>query len=428
MNFRTIRIKPLLFLDLSLICYLCCNAVRLVIYRLTGFAEFSYTITYFFIYAFLLLYLIRSKRWFTWTSMVITSFLLLFLALTCFLHPEYLSLFFGHSSEWQTDRIVTQQVFAFSSGFTILPIICLYNNADDFMKTMTIASFINAAYIIMLYLTGNFSFMQSTITSNDIYSGSMGYSSLIPLFIMLYIVINSRNLIYRIISGIVAIIMLSYVLLSGVRGCLLCIIIFIYLFLMFGIDYKYKKTAKIVITIAVAFLSFLCLKSSLLIQVGNLLSKMGISSRSINALINGVILDDNGRDHIKNMAYVLISDGGPFGSGFCSSRYYYSGSYPHNIFLELWIDMGYVGGTALLILLLLGIISFFKNVHDFKWRYAFIGLFACAFGKLFVSASLWSETFFWETIAIGIAGFQCCCTEQNKRKNMVIPILYKRIQ
>lgn len=419
MNFRIIRIKPVFFLDLSLICYICCNAVRLVFYRLTGFTEFSYTITYFFIYVFLLLYLIRSKKWFTRTSMIITILLLLFLVVTCFLHSEYLSLFFGQSSEWQTDRIITQQVFAFSSGFTILPIICLYNDADDFMKTMTIASSINAAYIIMLYLTGNFSFMQSTITSNDIYSGSMGYSSLIPLCIMFYIVINSKKLIYKIISGIVAIIMLSYVLLSGVRGCLLCIIIFIYLFLMLGIDYKFKKIAKTGITLAVVFSSYLCLKTSLLIQIGKLLSKMGISSRSINALINGVILDDNGRDKIKDMAYVLISEGGPFGLGFCSSRYYYSGSYPHNIFLELWIDMGYVGGTALLIMLLLGVISFFKNVRDFKWRYAFIVFFSCAFGKLLVSASLWSETLFWETIAVGIAGFQCCRMGQNERKKYV---------
>lgn len=418
------KITPQMFLNLSLICYMCCNVVRLVIYRFTHFVDFSYTITYFFIYGFLLIYLYRSKRWFTKATMLIIVFMLIFLGMTCLLHQEYIPLFFGKSSDWRTNQIITKQVFAMASGFTILPIICLYSEPEDFMKSMTIVAIVNSIYYIFLYLTNNFSTTQSTITSNDTYSGSMGYYSLIPLFILSYNVIKGTKLVNRIISGFISIIMFWMVLTSGVRGPLLCIVIFCFMYLMFGIDYKFKKTAKIGITLLSVVLGYFCMSSDFLIQIGLFLSRLGIKSRSINALINGIISDDNGRNMIKYKAYSLISEGGVLGSGFCSSRYYYFGSYPHNIFLEVLIDMGYIGGSIFIILLLIGVIKFFIYVQNFKWRYAFITLFSCALGKLLVSASLWSDTNFWGTVAIGIAAVKY----SNIKKEINISTSYKRIK
>ena len=407
-----IKITPQMFSDLSIICYMCCNAVRFAIYRFTLFVDFSYTITYFLIYGFLLIYLYRSKRWFTKATMFIIVLLLVFLGITCLNHQEYIPIFFEKSSDWKTNQIITQQVFAFASGFTILPIICLYSEPENFMKSMTIVATINSIYYIFLYLTNNFSTTQSTITSNDTYSGTMGYYSLFPLFILFYNVINSTKLLYRIISGFISIIMFWMVLTSGVRGPLICIVIFCFMYLMFGIDYKFKKPAKFGITLLSVVLGYFCMSSDFLIKIGLFLSKLGIKSRSINALMNGIIADDNGRDLIKYKAYSLISEGGAFGSGFCSSRYYYGGSYPHNIFLEVLIDMGYIGGSIFIILLFIGFIMFFIYVQNFKWRYAFITLFSCALGKLLVSASLWSDTNFWGTIAIGITAVKYSLKER----------------
>ncbi len=195
------------------------------------------------------------------------------------------------------------------------------------------------------------------------------------------------------------------------------------MFLMFGIDYKFKKSAKLGITLVAIITGYLSLKSSFLTQIGNYLAKIGISSRSINALINGIISDDNGRNVFKNKALEFIAEGGPFGTGFCSSRYFFNGSYPHNIFLELWIDMGYVGGTIIIILLIWGIVKFFTRVRDYKWRCLFIALFACAFGKLMVSSSLWLETFFWEALAIGIVAVEGC--DQRNPSISLISKIYK---
>ena len=139
-------------------------------------------------------------------------------------------------------------------------------------------------------------------------------------------------------------------------------------------------------------------------------SRRKISSRSINAMISGVISDNNGRAILQERAFSLISEGGPFGYGFCASRYLYSGSYPHNLFLEILIDFGYFGGSILIFLFVFGIWRFLLNVKDKEWRFMFIALVSCAFGKLFVSSSLWSDTLFWEALAIGIAGYKSVMT------------------
>ena len=411
-----IRIKPQTILNITLICYLCWNLIRVLVYRLTGLSEFSYTATYILIYGLLLLYLLWSKRWFTKESMLILGCMLLYLGLTCWSHPEYMSLFFEPSSMWQTNQIITTQVFTFTAGFTILPIICLYKDSDNFVKSMTIAAFINAVFSVYLYMTGNFTYGESTITSGDAYSMSMGYNVLIPLFVLSYNMLKSSGIAKKVMYAIPSVIMLLLVILSGTRGPLLCVIIFAFLYLMFGIDYKFKRVAKFGIALATLILVYLCLYSSLLIDIATFLNNLGISSRSINSILNGMALDDNGRTALQLKAISLISEGGAFGHGFCSSRYFYFGSYPHNIFLEILVDMGYVGGTVFIGLLVIGVIRFFMKVHDYKWRAIFIVLFSCAFGRLFVSGSFWTETFFWEALAVGITAMRCIKQEKVATK------------
>ncbi len=411
MKMRDLKVKysPQIFLDLSLMCYLCSNAVRLVIYRVSGNSDFSYNATYILIYVLLVMYMILARRWFVKESMIIVMIILTYFALTCIVHTEYHPLFFEESSIWRTDRIITQQVFVAASGITILPIVCLYTDSYDFVKCMTAVAFINALYVFALYITGNFTYLRSTITTGDYYSMSMGYNSLIPLFFMLHYTLDKDvMLIKRVICLLFSLIMLWMVIMSGIRGALLCVVIFVFMCLMFIIDYQFKTTARIGITAISLLLVYLCLNSSLLENIGLVLSKLGISSRSINALVDGAISNDNGRDVLYKKAISLISEAGPWGFGFCSSRYFFNGSYPHNILLELWIDLGYLGGTIVVIILILGTIKFLLEVRDHNWRFAFVALFSCALGKLFVSQSFWTETFFWETLSIGIVGYKYC--------------------
>ncbi len=398
-----IRITPQTILDFSLICYICWNVVRVVIYRLIRMENLAYGITYFLIYALLAIYLVWSRRKLTKESVMILLGMAAYLWITCLLHPEYHALFFEEGKITLSDQIITKQIFTFTSGVSILPIICLYKRSDDFMRTVTFAYFVKALFSIMLHLTGNFETMRSSITSSDSYSMSMGYASLIPMLIMGYGFIRSTDVAQRIVYLVTAVAMLWMVLISGTRGAILCIIIFGFMYLMYGINYQFKTLAKFGILAAALLLAYLCLYSTLLYDIGTFLSNLGITSRSINALLNGEISNDNGRSGLQEKALSLIAEGGPFGTGFCSSRYHYAGAYPHNIFLEILIDMGYVGGSIFILLLAIGVIRFFVTVKDYHWRVLFIIFFSCAAGRLMVSSSFWMEPFFWQAVAIGIA-------------------------
>jgi len=343
--------------------------------------------------------------------------LLACIVITCIVHPDYYSIFFEESGEWQRDRIITQQVFAITSGFTILPIICLFNKSRDLLKCLLITSVINSIFCLYIYVTGNSSFTQSTITANDTYNMRMGYMALVPLVNLAYNAIKGRQESMRIPYTILAVIMLWMVLITGARGPLLCVVIFAFMYLMFCIDYRFKRATKVGIVILFVILGYLCINSTFIAMVGTLFSRIGISSRSINAMISGVLLDNNGRAILQERAFSLISEGGPFGYGFCASRYLYSGSYPHNLFLEILIDFGYVGGSIIILLIFLGIWRYLLNVKDKEWRFMFIALVSCAFGKLFVSSSLWVDTLFWEALAIGIAGYKSVMTNTKAVSN-----------
>ena len=412
-----IRITPQVYLDISLICYICWNAIRVIIFRVTGSAALSYPVTYCIIYGFLFVYLIRANRWFTRSTMCLFIVLLACIAITCIVHPEYYSIFFEESSDWQRDRIITQQVFAITSGFTILPIICLFNKSRDILKCLLIASVINSIFCLYLYFTGQTSFSESTITANDTYNMRMGYMALVPLLFLTYYAIEEKKGLMRIPYAILAVIMLWMVLITGSRGPLLCVVIFAFMYLMFCIDYRFKGAAKVGIVVLFVILGYLCINSTFIAMIGAFFSRIGISSRSVNAMISGVLSDNNGRAILQERAVSLISEGGPFGYGFCASRYLYYGSYPHNLFLEILIDLGYIGGSILIFLFVLGIWRFLLKVKDKEWRFMFIALVSCAFGKLFVSSSLWSDTLFWEALAIGIAGYKSVITNTKAVSN-----------
>lgn len=401
-----LRFTPQTILDFTLICYVCWNIVRVVIYRLIRMEDLSYGITYFLIYGLLAVYLVWSRRKLTKESVFIILGMLAYLGVTCLAHPEYQTIFFGNSVRAVSNSIITNEVFTFTSGVTILPIICLYKKSDDFLRTLTFAYFVKAVFSIMLYATGNFATIRSSITTNDSYSMAMGYESLIPLLIMGYAVLRSKVFWQRMMFLVIALAMLWMVLTSGTRGAILCIIIFGFMYLMYGINYQFKALAKFGILAVALLLAYLCLYSTLLYDIGTFLTDMGITSRSINALLSGEISNDNGRLALQEKSFELIAQGGAFGTGFCSSRYHFNGVYPHNIFLEIWIDMGYVGGSIFILLIAFAVIRFFVMVKDYQWRVLFLIFFSCAAGKLFVSSSFWMESFFWYAAAIGIAAIK----------------------
>lgn len=139
--------------------------------------------------------------------------------------------------------------------------------------------------------------------------------------------------------------------------------------------------------------------------LGRTLMSLGVTSRTVTALAEGSFSDSNGRATIYAMAIELIMRGGFFGYGFYGDRYYigerFSWGYSHDIFLELLVSFGIIGGTIIIILLIKGIINLYKKSIDYTRQIIFVTFLGASL-KLIFSSSFWYEPTFWALIALMI--------------------------
>lgn len=141
----------------------------------------------------------------------------------------------------------------------------------------------------------------------------------------------------------------------------------------------------------------------LIILIGNGLRALGISSRTIRSMALGSIARENGRNIIYEMSGELIRTGGPFGRGFygdrptIGQRFYWG--YSHNIFLELMVTFGYVGGAVLSVLLVIGCVKLYKKANTPTRRTIFLTFFVNSL-LLLTSNSFWYESSFWAMLAL----------------------------
>lgn len=141
------------------------------------------------------------------------------------------------------------------------------------------------------------------------------------------------------------------------------------------------------------------------LMLGKTLISFGVSSRTVISLAEGSFLESNGRSIIYTMAIELIMKGGLFGHGFYGDRYYigerFRWGYSHDVFLELLVSFGVIGGTILIIALIKGIVNLYKKSTDYTRQIIFITFLGASL-KLIFSSSFWYEPTFWALIALMI--------------------------
>ena len=169
---------------------------------------------------------------------------------------------------------------------------------------------------------------------------------------------------------------------GGARGALLSFVICSVAYFLFERKQTLRKTT-IIILGAVAVCIFLSYKNEILLRFAEVLSRMNISSRTINKIIIGEALNSSGRDEIANQ---LINKLNAFGYGMMGDRVICSGIYAHNLFLELLIDFGIVLG-AILSVVIITIIAFGVIRKIEKNHVWVILLLSTGFLKLMLSGS-----------------------------------------
>lgn len=201
--------------------------------------------------------------------------------------------------------------------------------------------------------------------------------------------------------------------LTGTRGPLLCIFIALLLYL-----FLYKSTVKTkVFTILIGAALLVYLSSELFTEHIKLLADffedLGISNRIVDKLVEGEMTDSSGRDRIQDIVVAGILANPLFGNGLFGDRYLLqaagsSGTYAHNIVLEILCHFGLLFGVAILVaVVLLQVYALKKRNMRSCW---ILMLTVAGFIKLFMSNSYIIEPVFF--LLIG----SCCNVSFAKKE------------
>lgn len=194
-----------------------------------------------------------------------------------------------------------------------------------------------------------------------------------------------------------------YLIIYGNRGASLSLIIFI--ILLYFIFYK-KTLNKIIHLISITniiLISFIFkdkIKNILIDFSYFLLNILNINSYFLNKLIlslnKGLASSSSGRDIIYTNAIKFGNENWLFGNGIGSFRYIY-GLYPHNIFLEFYVQFG-IFGVTILVCFLIKVFGYLL-LKNYKNKEILLFLFSLSIPRLVLSSSFWERPEFWGLIA-----------------------------
>lgn len=204
-----------------------------------------------------------------------------------------------------------------------------------------IAAIIGILYGIM-YLLG--------VVIIDNYSMSFSYSLLFPTFVF----ISRRHILWKCIAVVLMLEMLAI----GSRGALLLSIVY-WIFMMV---WKDISIAKLILWIIALFAVYKLFFNAVVSFFADIFDTFGINSRTLRLLLGDELIShDSGRSDIYDHTWLLIDQAPLFGNGVWADRQYL-GLYCHNVFLELFLDFGYIGAGLILMVLMIKQWNIFRKI------------------------------------------------------------------
>lgn len=371
------------------------------------------------IYGLLFLYCVLKKEVPSWQAIAIILISVILFAYAYFSHPENRFYFiretYGLSRVFRPDRAIYFVIF-----------VSLYKkNPQELLKTLWVTS-------ILLCFFGGIEFLQAMMRGYWLeynYSGQMthfsyslafGYKMILPCIVFIYSYLKKRDILNLILSMTV----FGMIFIGGSRGQLVCIAAFICLMLFRFYSLNNNIYKCIILSCLIVFFIIIALigLQNILNLIGNLLESVGISSRTLDALLSGDFTDDNSRFLIWERAINAIKNGGFFGYGVYGDRpiissLHYAG-YCHNIFLELMINFGPIIGLFLNCIIVVRSIYIITIKEDSIWIDLFIIMFAISV-QLLISMSFWYVMGFWGAV-------ECSHYCKKRKKKKIKIVLLKR--
>jgi len=220
------------------------------------------------------------------------------------------------------------------------------------------------------------------------YSMIGGYTLVFQAIIILDHLIEKRKW-YDLLACLVDFIV---VFIYGSRGPIICICTLIAIKILFSPSISRQKKIALVLLTLVSLGIFVVFYDNIINGLIVLTGKLGYSSRNLYLLLNGRITSESGRDAIHHIYIEKIKNGPATGYGIVGG-WISDGTYPHNIFLELFVSFGPIFGClACVVVTLLSYFAIICKDED-KRRLSHI-LFAYSISLLLSDTFLKSPMFF----------------------------------
>lgn len=212
-------------------------------------------------------------------------------------------------------------------------------------------------------------------------------------------------------SYLILIICCVYIISLGTRGATLLLMLFILICYILRAYTERKVFNWLLIIVIIMVLA--CFYDEILSLLNDLLLRLGFSTRVLDRLMEGTMLQSQSRNENYNTVNELIVSGPLWGHGLYADRTIV-GTYAHNIILEILLNYGIPFGSILIMIVVFISIRAILNARFENERMFIIALILCTTGKLMMSQSYLDDPLFWLTIGYcaSMRGHQ---SEQVKR-------------
>lgn len=240
--------------------------------------------------------------------------------------------------------------------------------------------------------------------SRDMFNGdyqTAAYSIIVGLVCTYYLALRDKKDIDKFLSVLGTLTLL----IVGSRGIFVSVIFF---WLIYFLSQAKKKT-KIILIVSTALLFSCFSMQQIFSPIAAISQSFGFSTHLTDAISNGEVFEDGNRELLYVGFWMLIFRY-PFGYGIMGDRYisystglFWKPIYPHNIFLELMVDFGFIIGAILGLVLVYYIFKVLLFCKNPKYTMTILVLTCASFIKLLFASSFWIDQMYFMLVGALIA-------------------------
>ena len=231
------------------------------------------------------------------------------------------------------------------------------------------------------------------------YNMNYGYTLLLFVCCFLYCGLEKKNLWYLFLAAAGILMILC----GGSRGPMLDVGIFLVLYWLIRLRRSRCRPLYLLGSAVLGGAAAELYRPALNALYG-MAGRAGLHSRTLEMMLAGTVAQNNGRDVFWETSFGMIREN-PLGYGAMGARHVLCGihivGHPHNVMIELLIEYGVVGGTAVILALLTASFRILLGNRTEEWRGVFLIFFANAC-QLLTSYTYWHSSALWAALAVGV--------------------------